>query len=348
MEFHGEHSTMNQKVKFLHIIFALLLTLTTIIFLRITFGTSNDSNKKEKFQHNFAFAEPKGKFNIFFIETRSPKDGIGYFNARQTCVIESAAQLNPDWNIYVFVVDIITFLEDSYWEVLESLSNVHVIAIETKRFTKGTPTEKLLQKELPTRSNWKIAHLSDVLRYTTLFKYAGVYMDLDMISLKNLDKNVSNFAGLHEPKLEILVGAGIVGFSDDEIGRKLAENVVRDVADHYVGNDWADNSVGKLTRAVQKLCNTTFVDLAYLNGCHGFKLYSHEYFYAIPWFLDRAFFETQYYEYGMLKIRNSIGTHLWNFLSAEKKAQKGSQTVICEIARNFCPKTNDIESEFCL
>lgn len=54
----------------------------------------------------------------------------------------------------------------------------------------------LYEKQVLQTSYWPVPHASDILRYTTLYKFGGTYLDLDVIVLKPFD--IKNFAGESE------------------------------------------------------------------------------------------------------------------------------------------------------
>lgn len=295
-----------------------------------------------------SFPEPVGRKNIFFLETRSPKDGVGFLMPRQVCSIESASRLNPDWVIYLFILSVDSFIEDPYWEIVISLPNIKIVIIDALEFVAGTPAEKLLRDGLPTRPEWVISHTSDALRYTLLHKYSGIYLDMDIISLKSLDTLEPNFAAQQETGTNIWTGSAAVGLSDDEVGRKMGELVINEFVEHYNGNVWDENALGSLSRSIRKICETEIAAEATQERCHGFRVYPNGTFYAIPYYMDAIFFEPDRFNEGMDLIRDSVGVHFWNYITHDKTSAKGRQTLICEIGKNYCPRTFEVDEQNCL
>lgn len=62
------------------------------------------------------------------------------------------------------------------------------------RYLDNTPLKVIHATGALNYSLWPVAHSSDVLRYTTLYKFGGIYLDLDVLVLKPLN-DLSNFAG---------------------------------------------------------------------------------------------------------------------------------------------------------
>lgn len=160
--------------------------------------------------------------SIFFHET-SCKGGL---NSRQACAIESAARTNPDRDIYVFFSSPISnyVIERSNMFVLQSYDNVNFVRVLISSFVKGTPVQTLVDSEALNGSKWKVEYTSDVLRYMTLFKWAGIYLDTDIIVVRSLDSLPPNWAGKEDNST---INSAALALSTDEIGRKVAEATIR-------------------------------------------------------------------------------------------------------------------------
>lgn len=57
------------------------------------------------------------------------------------------------------------------------------------------------------KSKYFTSHLSDVLRFLTLWKFGGIYLDMDMIVLKSLENFDANFACAES---EVFVNAALL------------------------------------------------------------------------------------------------------------------------------------------
>lgn len=288
---------------------------------------------------------PSGRQNIFFIESSQPDTKILHINPRQACSIESAALQNYDWNIFFYIVEAngYSFDEDPLWNVLNSISNVHVKVIDSKEFTKDTPIEHLFQKELNSPENYIKYHRSDLLRYTLLWKYAGTYLDLDVISQKPLKSLNYNYAISQERSSlnKIVAGAGIINFDSNEIGRNISNIILMDLAQNFNGNKWDDSSVRVLSRALSKICGTNVMREVNEKNCKGFKLYPYHTFYAIHYSQSKYLFEPKYYKAAMELTNKSIGIHAWSKLTGDFKLEKNTQNNIAllELAKKSCPST---------
>lgn len=327
----------------LGIFFAFLILVTILVTLYITTFSFRDEPAKLQVTPNV-----NGK-NIFFIETRQATDHNEPLTPRQACAIESAATLNPDWKVFVLTLTNRNSEDDLFFARVWSLLNVHIMKINLGEFSNKTPTGKLFRNGLKTKPEWLVAHTSDILRYTTLYRYAGVYMDLDMILMTSLNGLPANFAGQQVDTSELNIGAGIIGFGADEVGRSLVGTIVDDLGENFRGEFWDESSVGVLTKAIRNICGTNLVANATQEQCKGFKLYPPESFYSIPWTDEGKdmFFKEDLYEQGMAELNSSLGTHLWNALTANRVSERG-KTVLCDIGESYCPAIMGMDTRYCL
>lgn len=79
-------------------------------------------------------------------------------------------------------------------KVLLRYKNVKFVFVELSGYFRGSPVESLYESGKLEESLYFTSHLSDVLRYLTLWRYNGIYLDLDMIVQTPLDEIPPNFA----------------------------------------------------------------------------------------------------------------------------------------------------------
>lgn len=78
-------------------------------------------------------------------------------------------------------------------QVLTNYKNVRFKYLNVIDFSKNTPLESWLLTDKLAKSEFVISHTSDVLRYLTLWKHGGTYLDLDVIVVRRLESS-SSFA----------------------------------------------------------------------------------------------------------------------------------------------------------
>lgn len=142
---------------------------------------------------HFEMEPVRGKKNIIFIETRCAinsnelEDSGLLLTKRQACAIESAAKMNPDVSVnLLFTCSMNGGMTASplYVKELFRYPNVKIWKLDIPGFLAGTSLQDWDFKGHLEKSNWPVEHSSDVLRYISLLKYGGTYLDLDVIIRK--------------------------------------------------------------------------------------------------------------------------------------------------------------------
>lgn len=239
--------------------------LQRIPFLYFTTGDINcydevsTSESIRDFDPESSIDKPQLGRNIFFHETSCFGEKGLTLNARQACAVESAARMNPTMTVYLLFVSKSEFSNDTRQIIKHLLNyrNIKIRHIYPDDYVKNTPLEEWYTRGALKKSRWPNSHMSDVLRYLTLWKYGGIYLDLDVVVTTSLE-NLTNFAGAEDWDD---VAAGIIGFDMSELGRRMADACVRDLEKNFRGDLWGNNGPGVITRALQKLCATKYVSI---------------------------------------------------------------------------------------
>lgn len=91
---------------------------------------------------------------------------------RQACSIESAAKMNPEWDVFVlFATSANQYNVSSQPELLIALleySNINFRRIDVEKYANNTPIYDWIQKGELYKSNYLVSHLSDYLRFLRL------------------------------------------------------------------------------------------------------------------------------------------------------------------------------------
>lgn len=179
------------------IIFLLLISLVIVYNLNFLSNIDqflNSSQKhliscyfEEKLDNSLLELNPEEvtKNSIFFIETScNHKNGIN-LSLRQGCAIESAANLNPNLNIFVlFVAPSYINNESDIINRFKMYTNVNLRYINFVKYSHNTPLQDFVTSNTISTSQWPVSHASDLLRFLTLWKFGGTYLDLDVVLMK--------------------------------------------------------------------------------------------------------------------------------------------------------------------
>ncbi|KAF5285513.1 hypothetical protein FQR65_LT13210 [Abscondita terminalis] len=280
--------------------------------------------------------------SIFFLETSCNSyinDKI-FLQARQACAVESAALNNPDHSVYLLFVSpgIIKHEDTESGRILNALlryKNVHFYHLNYEKYTKDTPVENLYKELKVENSKYPQSHASDVLRFLTMWKYGGVYLDLDVVVLKPLSDLPSNFAAL-ETKEDI--GSAVLGFSSNGSGHEFAQICLEELKNHFRGDEWSYNGPGLLSRLLSKLCGVPPSKKMLTKDCDGFKVFPHSSFYPVPFNWWKLYFESESLNYINYLTTNSYTVHIWNKLSGNTKIRVGDSVPYTLFAKKHCPK----------
>jgi hypothetical protein len=135
-----------------------------------------------------------GEKHIIFLETRCVlNDSVSsrqlglIIDHRGACAVASAANTNPDMTVYViYTCSVRGGLGGSpeYVKQMLSYPNVRLWKLTVPEYMRGTPLQNWDFMGKVKSSRWPLPHSSDILRYVTLWKYGGTYVDLDFVFRK--------------------------------------------------------------------------------------------------------------------------------------------------------------------
>ncbi|KAK4873856.1 hypothetical protein RN001_013216 [Aquatica leii] len=297
---------------------------------------------KERSLPDISELNPKKGKSIFFHETscNSYIEGKITIQPRQACAVESAALMNPNYDVYLLFTSpgVIKYEDTESDRILKALltyNNININHLDYEKYTKDTPVEILYRDGKVEASVYARSHASDVLRYLTLWKYGGIYLDLDVIVIKSLSTLPPNYSGSESDKN---VAAGVMGFSANGSGHNFAKMCLDDLKKNFRGNDWGYNGPGTITRLLRKLCGVTNAKDMLTKDCQGFKVYPPESFYPVPWRDWHMYFDSKN-NYKMCNItKNSYAIHVWNKHSVNTKIKVDTEVPYTLFAKEFCPK----------
>ncbi|XP_026669984.1 lactosylceramide 4-alpha-galactosyltransferase-like [Ceratina calcarata] len=256
--------------------------------------------------------------------------------SRQGCAVESAARMNPNMTVYLLLVSRSKVPNQStkFFDQLESYPNVRIRCVYLDKYMENTPLEKWYKRGVWKESQWPISHMSDVLRYLTLWKYGGIYLDLDVVVTKSLE-DLKNFAGIQD---EETVNSAVIGFDCSPLGRFMAYRCIHDLKMNFRGDSWAHNGPGVITRMLQKFCSTKKIEELTTKRCHGFEIFSPSVFYPIRYENWTMYFKDEEKERTIELMKEARVIHLWNKLSKYKEVPVESDVPYAILARRHCPR----------
>lgn len=126
------------------------------------------------------------------------------------------------------MVDPVDFLEypaNNFVRAILSYPNVHLKYFEVGQISKKTPIENWIKYTKMFRSMFVNVHVADVFRFVMLWRYQGIYLDLDTLVLKNLDDMPKNFACIENDE-HSQMGNAFLGF-EGEVGKNVVKKCLQ-------------------------------------------------------------------------------------------------------------------------
>lgn len=117
---------------------------------------------------------------------------------------------------------------------LQLYPNIEFRYVNPITYSIGTPGQDWIKSDRIFLSDHLDTHLSEYLRFLTLYKFGGIHIDLDTIVLQNLDHLPSDFVGA-ESNNHTNIGA--IGFESHRLGHRIIEMVLRFVDFKIVNNE---------------------------------------------------------------------------------------------------------------
>jgi len=114
----------------------------------------------------------------------------------------------------------------STMDALRTYDNIHFEHIELDDYFVDTPLEQWYFCSAWNEGPYAVSHLSDALRFLTLYKYGGYYFDLDFVMLNSVEK-YSNFL---VPEEKDLLAAGAIHL---EVDHPLTRRAVEEFRSTY-------------------------------------------------------------------------------------------------------------------
>lgn len=132
--------------------------------------------------------------------------------------------MNPDREIYFLVtapVDFNDYPANDFIRALQTYPNIHFKYFDVIDITDKTPLDEWIHNATLFQSYFIDVHVSDVYRLVILWRYQGIYLDLDMLVLENLDNIPTNLVCV-ESEVNHQVGTAIFSVNG-ELGREIIE-----------------------------------------------------------------------------------------------------------------------------
>lgn len=172
--------------------------------------------------------QPDANQAIFFHDTSCTANGLAHLHVRQACAVEAAAKLNPKRQVFVTFLSPVGFKHDKplspVMDALHSYDNIKFRNINLAKYAAGTPITEWIATDELFLSDFLEDHTKTLLKYLTMFKYGGTYIDMDIILQKPLDDVVLNCAAAESRRN---IDDAFLHFDIGNIGQNISENCLK-------------------------------------------------------------------------------------------------------------------------
>ncbi|XP_056419503.1 alpha-1,4-N-acetylglucosaminyltransferase-like [Hyla sarda] len=272
-------------------------------------------------------------------------DGIIFLETSDTiqpqplvlCAVESAARVYQDRPVVFFLKGLTELdLEDyekntlRYFPTLSSQDNIYIFPLITDDIFNSTPLLPWYKKINPKKEMYWIHILADSIRLALIWKYGGIYMDTDIISIRPVP--YQNFLAAEYPRTS---SNGAFGFSArHNFTWKCMEYFVED----YNGEIWGHQGPFLFTRVIREICDLPdFKDVEDIS-CGNISFLNIQRFYPIAYGHWQHFY--QVWE-TLPTFNDSYAIHLWNYMNQyeQRTMVPGSNTLVEHLYKKHCPST---------
>ncbi|KAE8582511.1 hypothetical protein XENTR_v10020145 [Xenopus tropicalis] len=315
-------------------IFAILLCLALIVFVYEINETETVVKYIPFFFYptNFTLDDVLSPGNgIFFIETTDRMDPPSLV----LCAVESAARINPDRPVAFFMKGLpdINSAEGqnrarNSFPTLAPYNNIYFFPLRMELLLSDTPLLPWYQKVNPEKEvHW--THVSsDASRLALMYKYGGLYMDIDVISLRPVP--VENFLVAESSQIS---SNGVFGFDSH---RDFTWTCMEDFVKNYNGAIRGHQGPALFTRVFKQF----YCDIPPFKGdedlkCGNISFLNPRRFYPIDWM---KFFDIWK---AIPAFNKSYALHLFNSAHRYKRRVMvpGSNTLVEHLYIQNCPLT---------
>ncbi|XP_054022439.1 alpha-1,4-N-acetylglucosaminyltransferase-like [Dryobates pubescens] len=252
-----------------------------------------------------------------------------------SCSVESAARTYQDRAIILFMKGLSnhTALQGNSshaaFSLLSAMKNVFIFPLRLEAIFQETPLLQWYNQVVPEQEkNW--VHVSsDAGRLALLWKYGGIYMDTDVISLRPIPPG--SFLAAQKSRFS---SNGIFGFP---ARHWFLWACMEDFVLKYNGDIWGNQGPLLMTRVLKALCNLTDFRGAEDHSCRNISFLNPQRFYPIPYPAWRRYYKVWDRS---PSFNHSYALHLWNFMNHNRQAVvAGSNTLAEQLYRARCPTT---------
>lgn len=281
----------------------------------------------------------ENKDAVFFIETSA----TGFVKPRFVCSLESAAVAYSEADVYLLMVYsphvlLRTSGNEALYNVLQLHRNIQILRVDLDILFRDSPLEQFHKSGVLNTSRYIEAHTADILRMFVLWKYGGKYIDLDIVTVRNLTEK--NYIIAEANFQRSFISNAFIAF---EKNFYMAEYYIFERFTYdFDGLDWYANGPRLWTKTMAIYAGVENIREMNAENIKPFVMLDYFDLYPIEWFELYLYFNENLSEEALSRIakrKNLIGMHIGNNISSDKKVLIGSKQAYSLIAKKWCPCT---------
>ncbi|XP_018428446.1 PREDICTED: alpha-1,4-N-acetylglucosaminyltransferase-like [Nanorana parkeri] len=250
------------------------------------------------------------------------------------CAIESAARVYKDRPVVYFMKGLTEANSDAvknkYFPNFIPFNNVYFFPLRMEEVFAETALLSWYKKVDPSREVYWTHVSADGCRLALIWRYGGIYMDSDIISMRQIPNH--NFLAAESNRVS---SNGVIGFSSHhDFTWKSMEDFVR----NYQGAVWGFQGPSLFTRILKTFCSIPAFTAVKDVRCGNITFLHPQRFYPIPYPAWRRYYEVWAKE---PTFDNSYALHLWNYMNRNERRDMvpGSNSLVEHIYQKYCPST---------
>lgn len=249
------------------------------------------------------------------------------------CGITAAARNNPEKSIVVFMHD-----AESSWpdqsKCFGKEKNVFVVELDLEQMFEDTELSDwyhdMDQWANPGHRNPKTCfteqNLGNAARLALLYKHGGLYLDLDMITINNIDVVGDRAVGLQS---EDMANTAAMSFPPKDRFMKL---LISQFISEFKNCAWGLNGPARLSNVLESLgCIASSLNRSPSEECERLNIHDTKKFYPHRGveFLKQSFTDEEWVENmdQYISVQKTFAIHLWNRNSGKKTTEIGPGSV---------------------
>ncbi|XP_023222913.1 lactosylceramide 4-alpha-galactosyltransferase-like [Centruroides sculpturatus] len=265
------------------------------------------------------FTSLEATTDVIFLETSGNS-----LNLRQACAIESAAVHYRRFEINVMILKEF----DYAYGLKKRYSNIKLNRIDLNDTFEGTPLEEWFRSKKWSKSKYSVTELSDALRMLLIWKFGGMYLDLDVVILKPV-YDINNFIIMQD---NAYVNNAIFRFDQ---WHNFLYRCLLNFHKNYNETVWGSTGPNLFTKTVKDYCKIDSFKRLSAKNCD-MDVLPEDTAFPIHYSKWQDYFRPPTSSL-MNILKESFAIHVWNNLSKNETIQIGSGSIYEIAMKENCP-----------